>query len=142
MKLTIATEEEKEKIFQLIKSNNEESQKYGIDLARSFKLENKDILFAIMSRKPEIKMDSSNYGFICEFSFLNLKFKFKVYYYSTNTIERYVKLFVRVKFNHSLSSREIEIIYFKEQVKYNMFNNSEMFVNMQINGLIKLIKTI
>jgi hypothetical protein len=138
MEQTIATPKEKQKVFELIKSKNIEFQKYGVDLARSLRLKDIDVLFAIMSQKLEHwKFVSENWGATYFLEFLNIEFVFSVNYYPlTGERDETFTIFIDTKSKNRIIWTESKPIHYKT------FCNLTELELRQIHGLIQQIKTI
>jgi hypothetical protein len=113
----MVTKKERNEIFNLIRSSDDQNKKLGIDLARSLKLESKDILEMILAT-GWTKRNVYQTWFQQNILFLNLSFEIVCYCFFSS---------------HSDS---------KKEVQYNCLGKNEIFIQQTIQLLIANIKTI
>jgi hypothetical protein len=130
MEQTKASEDEKRKISNLIQSSDDQNKKLGINLARSLKLESKDILEMIMRTGWRVRKTLN--VFDTKLRFLNLKFIIVNYPNSIKEDDRRINL--KIYLNNA--------IFIKKQVRFNCLGKNEIFIQQTIQLLIDKIKTI
>jgi hypothetical protein len=126
----MVTEKERNEIFNLIRSSDDQNKKLGIDLARSLNLEAAEILEMIL-RFGWLKVDDGVH-YRQEIHFLNLSFNILSYYRSTNIKDKSVSLLILLNGKSFL----------KKEVRFNCLGKNEIFIQQTIQLLIDNINTI